>query len=79
MRQVAEKIIPIEVKTTTDLASIDTGHLQRFLQDHKAPCAVVFYGGVPMWMKSATHCLLALLVGLMTPALSSEYTARGLV
>ena len=40
-------IVPIEVKSAADLSSIETGHLQRFLQNHKAPYAVVFYGGVP--------------------------------
>lgn len=40
-------IVPIEVKTTADIGSVDTGHLEIFLKERGSPYAVVFYGGVP--------------------------------
>lgn len=45
--QRGNSIVPIEVKATADIGSIDTSHLRRFLNDRKAPYGIVCYGGVP--------------------------------
>lgn len=44
-----EKIIPIEVKATSDLAAIQTTTLEEFIIDRKLKFGVVLYKGVPQW------------------------------
>lgn len=45
--QVGSKFIPIEVKATSDIQSIDTSLLKGLMEEHHMDYGIVCYGGVP--------------------------------
>jgi predicted AAA+ superfamily ATPase len=45
--QIGERVIPIEVKLTEQLAAIDTTLMQEYLKKYKRPFGIVLYGGSP--------------------------------
>jgi predicted AAA+ superfamily ATPase len=45
--QIGERIIPIEVKSTTKLAEIDTNLMCDYLTKYRRPFGIILYGGSP--------------------------------
>jgi predicted AAA+ superfamily ATPase len=45
--QVGHRIVPIEVKTTSNLSQIDDSQLRAFIKQYRVPYGIVLYGGVP--------------------------------
>lgn len=42
-----KRLIPIEVKLTSDVSAIETRILESFIKEYKTPFGIVLYGGVP--------------------------------
>ncbi len=45
--KIYRRIIPMEVKLTSEIKNIDTNLLTRFIGRYKTPFGIIFYGGVP--------------------------------